>query len=76
LNPIENLWWDLNKAVAARKPKNIIELEAIAHEEWAKINQKCCQKLMSGNTAHLQQVITATGCSTMSTKDACHEWVQ
>lgn len=33
LNPTENLWWDLKKAVAARKPKNIIKLEAFAHEE-------------------------------------------
>lgn len=29
LNPIENLWWDLTEAVAARNPKNISELEAI-----------------------------------------------
>jgi len=35
-NPIENLWWDL-KAVTARKSKNITELEAIAHVEWAQI---------------------------------------
>ena len=25
LNPIENLWWDLKKAVAVRKPKNVTE---------------------------------------------------
>uniref|UniRef100_A0A8C5M1X5 Transposase n=1 Tax=Leptobrachium leishanense TaxID=445787 RepID=A0A8C5M1X5_9ANUR len=35
LNPIENLWWDLKKAVAVRKPKNVTELEAFAHDEWA-----------------------------------------
>jgi len=46
LNPIENLWWDLKKVVAARKPENITELEAIAHEEWVKIPQKLCQKLV------------------------------
>ncbi|KAI5629982.1 cytoplasmic dynein 1 intermediate chain 1 isoform X5 [Silurus asotus] len=33
LNPIENLWWDLKKAVAVRKPKNVTELEAFAHDE-------------------------------------------
>ncbi|KAF7645443.1 hypothetical protein LDENG_00204490, partial [Lucifuga dentata] len=64
LNPIENLWWDLKKAVAARKPKNINELEAIAHEEWTKIPQERCQKLVSGYASCLQQVITAKGCST------------
>jgi len=37
MNPIENPWWDLKKAVAAHKPKNITELEAIVHEEWDKI---------------------------------------
>jgi len=63
LIPIENLWWDL-KVVAARKPKNITELEDIALEEWAKISQKRCQKLVSGYTSRLQQVITAKGRST------------
>lgn len=45
LNPIRNLWWDLMTAVVARKPKNISELEIIAHEEWTKIPQELCQKL-------------------------------
>jgi len=45
LNPIGNLWWDLKKAVAAHKPKNITGLEA-------KIPQKRCQKLVSGYTSH------------------------
>ena len=59
LNPIENLWWDLKKAVAARKPKNISELEVIAHKEWTKIPQERCQKLVSASASCLQQVITA-----------------
>ena len=29
LNPIENLWWDLKKAVAARRPTNITDLETM-----------------------------------------------
>ena len=33
LNPIENLWWDLKKAVSARKPDNIRELETFAYED-------------------------------------------
>lgn len=64
LNPIENLWWDLKKAVAARRPKNITELEAIAHEEWAKIPKERCQKLTSSYAKRLQQVIAAKGCCT------------
>ncbi|KAI4897396.1 hypothetical protein NFI96_007157 [Prochilodus magdalenae] len=47
LNPIENLWWDLKKAVAVRKPKNVTELEAFAHEEWAKIPIDVAQVLLS-----------------------------
>jgi len=58
---MENLWCNLKKVVAAHKPKNITELEAIAHEEWAKIPQKHCQKLVSGYTSRLLQVITAKG---------------
>ena len=64
LKPIENLWWELKKAVASRKPKNISELEAFAHEEWAKIPQEHSQKLVYGYASRLQQVITSKGCST------------
>ena len=47
LNPIENLWWDLKKAVAAWKPSNITELEAFAREEWGNIPIDRCRKLVS-----------------------------
>ncbi|XP_062279112.1 meprin A subunit beta-like [Scomber scombrus] len=56
LNPIENLWWDLKKVVAARKPKNISELKAFAHEEGAKIPQERCQRLFG-----LRQTLTMKG---------------
>lgn len=57
MDPIENLWWDVKKAVAALNPKNISDLEAIAHEKQAKM-------LMSGYASQLQLVITAKECST------------
>ncbi|KAI5624964.1 hypothetical protein C0J50_15440, partial [Silurus asotus] len=47
LNPIENLWWDFKKAVAVRKPKNVTDLEAFAHDEWAKIPIDRCKTLVS-----------------------------
>ncbi|XP_063281978.1 uncharacterized protein LOC134566201 [Pelobates fuscus] len=47
LDPKENLWWNLKKAVGARKPKYITELEVIVDEQWAKIPQECLQKLVS-----------------------------
>ena len=48
LNPTEHLWWDLKKVVVPSKPKNISELMAFAHDEWAKMPQERCQKLVSG----------------------------
>jgi transposase len=37
LIPIENLWYELKTRVHKRKPTNLVELEAICQEEWAKI---------------------------------------
>ncbi len=37
LNPIEMLWHDLKKAVHARKPSNVAELQQFCQDEWAKI---------------------------------------
>ena len=64
LNPIENLWWDLKKAVASCKPRNLTELEAFAMEEWAKIPKERCQRLVSSYQSRLKQVIEAKGCAT------------
>uniref|UniRef100_A0A8C5R5K8 Tc1-like transposase DDE domain-containing protein n=1 Tax=Leptobrachium leishanense TaxID=445787 RepID=A0A8C5R5K8_9ANUR len=64
LNPIENLWWDLKKAVAVRKPKNVTELEAFAHDEWAKIPVDRWKTLVSSYASHLKAVITVKGCCT------------
>jgi len=44
LNPKDNLWRPLKMAVAARKPKNITELEDIAHKEWVKRVKGCSTK--------------------------------
>uniref|UniRef100_A0A8C5PAN1 Tc1-like transposase DDE domain-containing protein n=1 Tax=Leptobrachium leishanense TaxID=445787 RepID=A0A8C5PAN1_9ANUR len=64
LNPIENLWWDLKKAVAVCKPKNVTELEAFAHDEWAKIPVDRCKTLVSSYASRLKAVITVKGCCT------------
>uniref|UniRef100_A0A8C5MWS3 Transposase n=1 Tax=Leptobrachium leishanense TaxID=445787 RepID=A0A8C5MWS3_9ANUR len=73
LNPIENLWWDLKKAVAVRKPKNVTELEAFAHDEWAKIPVDGCKTLVSSYASRLKAVITVKGCCT---KIECHLGVE
>uniref|UniRef100_A0A8C5N259 Transposase n=1 Tax=Leptobrachium leishanense TaxID=445787 RepID=A0A8C5N259_9ANUR len=64
LNPIENLWWDLKKAVVVRKPKNVTELEAFAHDEWAKIPVDRCKTLVLSYASRLKAVITVKGCCT------------
>ena len=66
MNPIENLWWDLKKTVAARKPKHIAELETSinAHEKWAKSPKERCQKLITDYITGLRQVVAARGCCT------------
>ena len=61
LNPIENLWWDLKKAVARQNPKNLRDLEAIAIDEWAKIPAARCRKLVTDYASRLKAVITAKG---------------
>ena len=40
LNIIENLWDDLKRAVHARHPSNLTELEMYCKEEWSKIPSK------------------------------------
>ncbi|KAF7659802.1 hypothetical protein LDENG_00292920, partial [Lucifuga dentata] len=37
LNSIEMLWWDLKRAVHARKLSNVATLKQFCKEEWAKI---------------------------------------
>jgi transposase len=37
LNPIENMWGILKRAVELRSPKTLAELEAFAIDEWRKI---------------------------------------
>uniref|UniRef100_A0A8C5QI98 Tc1-like transposase DDE domain-containing protein n=1 Tax=Leptobrachium leishanense TaxID=445787 RepID=A0A8C5QI98_9ANUR len=69
LNPIENLWLELKKAVAVRKPKNVTELEAFAHDEWAKIPVDRCKTLVSSYASRLKAVKTVKGCCT---KIECH----
>lgn len=64
LNPIENLWWDLKKAVARRRPKNLAEVEVIAKEEWARIPIKRCQTLVAKYPSRLQDVIKTKGAAT------------
>ena len=61
LNPIENLWRELKSRVMARKPTNLTQLEAFAKEEWAKIPQTTCRKLVDTYKNRLEAVIKNKG---------------
>ena len=45
-NPIENLWAELKKRVRAKRPTNLTQLHQLCQEEWAKIHQTYCGKLV------------------------------
>ncbi len=57
LNPIENLWRELNVRVAQRQPQNITALEEICMEEWAKIPATVCENLVKTYRKRLTSVI-------------------
>jgi hypothetical protein len=56
LNPIENVWAQLKKLVRARRPTNLTRLHQLCQEEWAKIHQTYCGKLVEGYPKRLTQV--------------------
>lgn len=64
LNIIENLWGDLKRAVHARHPSNLTELEMYCKEEWSKLPQSRIQTLIRGYKKRLEAVIFAKGGST------------
>ncbi len=61
LNPIENLWRELNVRVAQRQPQNITALEEICMEEWAKIPATVCENLVKIYRKRLTSVIANKG---------------
>jgi transposase len=56
LNPIENVWAELKKRVRERRPTNLTQLHQLCQEEWAKIHQTNCGKLVEGYPKCLTQV--------------------
>uniref|UniRef100_A0A673Y1E5 DNA (cytosine-5-)-methyltransferase n=1 Tax=Salmo trutta TaxID=8032 RepID=A0A673Y1E5_SALTR len=57
LNPIEHLWRDLKIAVQQRSPSSLTELERICREEWEKLPQYRCSKLVASYPRRLEAVI-------------------
>ena len=55
-NPIEHLWAELKRRVRARRPTNLTQLHQLCQEEWAKLHQTYCGKLVEDYPKHLTQV--------------------
>ncbi|KAI4876674.1 hypothetical protein NFI96_027141, partial [Prochilodus magdalenae] len=64
LNIIENLWCHLKRAVHARKPSNLNELEMFCKEEWSKIPSVTMQTLIRSYRKCSEAVISVKGGST------------
>ncbi len=56
LNPIEHLWIDLKMTVHRWFPSNMTELERICKEQWQKIPQSRCTKLVASHPKRLEAV--------------------
>jgi hypothetical protein len=59
LNPIEHLWRDLTIVVQRGSPSNLRELERICREEWKKLPNYRCAKLVASYPRRLKAVIAA-----------------
>jgi transposase len=61
LNPIENLWVNVEKRVEERAPKTVEELQNIIAEEWKNTSKSLLQKLAHSMPKRCQAVIEAHG---------------
>lgn len=68
-NTQESFGGILNKVMKACKNRNMTEMETFSHDEWAEIHQEFCQKLVTGDASHLQEVMGAS-VSPPRTRDA------
>ena len=56
LNPIDNMRAEQKKHVSAKRPTNLTQLHQLCQEEWAKIHQTYCGKLVESYPKRLSQV--------------------
>lgn len=61
LNPIENLWQDVEKRIEARAPQTLEELQDVLAEEWAKTDKSLLLKLAHSMPKRCKAVIAAGG---------------
>lgn len=61
LNPIENLWADIERRVNERAPTTIEELQDMIAEEWAATSPELLKKLAHSMTKRCKAVISVQG---------------
>jgi transposase len=61
LNPIENVWGVMKKAVERRRPKNILDLEKILKEIWANLTLDYLKSLFNSMTDRINKCIDVNG---------------
>ncbi|KAG1443513.1 hypothetical protein G6F56_010648 [Rhizopus delemar] len=66
LNPIEHIWRLLDKRLSKRRAeaKTLDDLDIIIHEEWKKLSNEVCYKLVESMPARCQAVKKAHGYNT------------
>lgn len=64
LNPIEHVWDAMGRAVAARSPQNLQQLQDFLVEEWNKLSQEYLNKLVMSMPDRVAAVIRAKGRNT------------
>ena len=58
LNPIENLWMTLKRAISARNPapRNVLELQVAVEEEWKEISLMHVRKLVTSMPKRIEKL--------------------
>lgn len=64
INPIENLWVDVKKAVQAAKPTNLKQLWEIVKTAWASISSERYQRLVESMPRRMTAIINNKGHTT------------
>ena len=62
LNPIENLWAELNRLTKVKKPKNENELFEILKSGWNEITDEYLHKLVESMPSRCKAVIKSKEC--------------
>ncbi|MGH0154757.1 UNVERIFIED_CONTAM: hypothetical protein FKN15_033937 [Acipenser sinensis] len=64
LNPIENLWNVIKRKMDGHKPSNKAELLEFLRQEWHKVTQQQCERLVESMPRRMKAVLENQGYST------------